>query len=184
MIEHKAAAVRPLDEVKAEIAKKLTEQDAMALAIKSGAAKFAELQQGKDAGIAWGAAKIVERQGKPAVDPVALQAIFRADTAKLPVYVGVELRDRGYGIYRISRVIEAPPAGCGARESAAGSNWSSKRRSEDTIAYIASLRAAAKVEINNGEPGEKGRVAAARRARRLDQTSVVPSAVVLKPPST
>ena len=155
VIEHKAATVRPLDEVKAEIAKKLTEQDAMALAIKSGAAKLAELQQGKDAGLAWSPAKIVERQGKPAVDPNAIQAIFRADTGKLPAYVGVELRDRGYGIYRISRVIDAPPVDP-AREKALQAQLEQQTAREDTVAYIASLRAAAKVEINNANLEKKG----------------------------
>ena len=127
----------------------------MALAIKSGAAKYAELQQGKDAGLAWSPAKIVERQGKPAVDPNAIQAIFRADTGKLPAYVGVELRDRGYGIYRISRVIDAPPVDA-AREKALQAQLEQQTAREDTVAYIASLRAAAKVEINNANLEKKG----------------------------
>ena len=154
VIEHKAASVRPLDEVQAEIAKKLTQQDAMALAIKRGAAKYAELQQGKDAGLAWSAAKIVERQGKPAVDAEALRAIFRADTGKLPAYVGVELRDRGYGIYRISRVIDAPPADA-SRAKALQDQLVQQAAQEDTTAYIASLRAAAKVEINSANLEKK-----------------------------
>ena len=147
VIEHKAATVRPLDEVKAEIAKKLTEQDAMALAIKRGAAEYADLQQGKDAGLAWSAAKIVGRQGKPAVDPAALKAIFRADTSKLPAYVGVELRDRGYGIYRISRVIEAPPVDA-AHTKTLQEQLVRQAGQEEASAYIAGLKSAAKIEIN------------------------------------
>ena len=63
--EHKPAAARPLDEVKAEISKKLTEQESLALANKRGAAKYAEVQQGKEAGIAWGTVKVVGRVGRP-----------------------------------------------------------------------------------------------------------------------
>ena len=155
VLEHKPAAPRPLDEVKAEIAKKLTEQQAMALALKTGAAKFAELQQGKDAGLSWSAPKVVERQGKAVVHPDALKAIFRADTSKLPAYVGVELRDRGYGIYRITRVIDAPPADA-AREKAMQEQLTQQAAQEESIAYVASLRAAAKIEINKANLEKKG----------------------------
>jgi peptidyl-prolyl cis-trans isomerase D len=152
--EHKPAAVRPLDEVKAEITKKLTDQDAMALAVKRGAAKNAELQQGKDAGLVWGAAKTIGRDGKPAVHPDALKAIFRADTSKLPVYLGVELRDRGYGLYRISRVIDAPPAD-EAREKSLQEQLARQAAQQDYAAYLASLRAAAKIEINRANLEKK-----------------------------
>ena len=155
VIEHKPAAPRSLDEVKAEIAKKLTEQEAMALALKSGAAKYAELQQGKDAGLSWGPPKAVGRQGKPAVHPDALKAIFRADASKLPVYLGVELRDRGYGIYRISRVIEVPAAEA-AREKELQAQLVQQTAQEESAAFIASLRAAAKVEINKLNLEKKG----------------------------
>ena len=155
VIEHKPATVRPLDEVKAEITKKLIEQEGMALATKRGAAKYAELQQGKDAGLAWGAPRLVGRQDKPVVHPDALKAIFRADTGKLPVYLGVELRDRGYGLYRISRVIDAPPAD-GARQKNLTDQLARQAAQQDYAAYLASLRAGAKVEINKASLEKKG----------------------------
>ena len=155
VLEHKSAAVRPLDEVKAEITKKLTQQEAMALAVKRGAAIYADLQQGKDAGLSWSAAKIVGREGKPVVHPDALKAIFRADTGKLPAYLGVELRDRGYGIYRISRVIEAPPVDA-AGEKAMQEQLARQAAQADSTAYIASLRATAKIEINKANLEKKG----------------------------
>lgn len=154
VIEHKPATVRPLDEVKAEIAKKLTEQEAMALAVKRGAADYAELQQGKDAGLAWSAPKIVARQGKPAVEPDALKPIFRADTSKLPAYVGVELPGRGYGIYRISRVTEAPVEA--AREKTLREQLVQQAAQQDVIAYLANLRATAKIEINKANLEKNG----------------------------
>ena len=155
VIEHKPAAPKSLDEVKAEIERKLSNQEAMALAIKTGAAKYAELQQGKDEGLKWDAARIVGRQGKPTVHPDALKAIFRADTSKLPVYLGVELRDRGYGIYRISRVIDAPKTDA-ALEKAVQERLVQQAAQADSAAYIASLRAAAKVEINKANLEKKG----------------------------
>ena len=155
VIEHKPAAPRPLDEVKAEITKKLTDQEAMALALKRGAEKYAEVQQGKDAGLAWSAPKTVSRQGKPELHPDALKAIFRADVSKLPVNLGVELRDRGYGLYRISRVIDAPTADA-ARAKEIQAQLARQAAEEESAAYIASLRAAAKIEINRANLEKKG----------------------------
>lgn len=155
VVEHKAAAPRAFDEVKAEISKKLTEQKAMALAVESGAAKYAELQQGKDAGLVWSAAKIVDRQGKSAVHPDALKAIFSADSSKLPAYLGLELRDRGYGIYRISRVIDAPAADPALAKELQEQLTQQAARDEAT-AYIDSLRAGAKIEINQANLEKKG----------------------------
>jgi peptidyl-prolyl cis-trans isomerase D len=155
VMEYKPAALKPLDEVRAEIAKKLIEQESMTLANKRGAAKYAEVQSGKDTGTAWGAAKPVGRQGKPVVHPDALKAIFSADTSKLPVYLGVELRDRGYGLYRISRVIDAPPAD-EAAEKSMREQLARQASQQDYAAYLASLRAAAKIEINKANLEKKG----------------------------
>ncbi len=155
VIEHKPATVRPLDEVKAEIAQKLIAQESLALAIRRGAAKYAELQQGKDAGLTWGPARTIGRDGKPALHPDALKAVFRADTSKLPAYLGVELRDRGYGLYRISRVIDAPPADA-AREKSLQDQLARQAAQQDYTAYVASLRAGAKIEINKANLEKKG----------------------------
>lgn len=153
--EHKPAAVRPLDEVKAEISKKLIEQESLSLANKRGAAKYADVQQGKDAGTTWGAAKVVSRQGKPGVHPDALKVIFSADVSKLPAYIGVELRDRGYGLYRISRVIEAPPPD-EASEKGVREQLARQLAQQDYAAYVASLKARTKIEINKSALEKKG----------------------------
>jgi peptidyl-prolyl cis-trans isomerase D len=155
VLEHKPAAPQPLDEVKGGIAKKLIAEKAMAAAVQRGAAKYEELKQGKDAGLKWSAAKIVGRDGKPEVHPDALKAIFRADAGKLPVYLGLELRDRGYGIYRISRVIEAPKADA-ARIKEMQEQLARNAAQQEAAAYIAAIRAAAKIEINAENLEKKG----------------------------
>ncbi|MCX7142482.1 MAG: SurA N-terminal domain-containing protein [Proteobacteria bacterium] len=154
-IEHKPASVRPLDEVKAEITKKLIQQESMKLVNQRGAAKYADVQNGKETGIAWSAPKIVSREGKPVVHPDALKAIFRVGTGKLPAYLGVELRDRGYGLYRISRVIEAAPAN-EAAEKNMREQLARQTAQQDYAAYLASLKAANKIEINKANLEKKG----------------------------
>jgi peptidyl-prolyl cis-trans isomerase D len=107
VIEHKPATVRPLDEVRAEIAKKLTREEALRLAREAGAARLSKLEAGQDAGVAWGPAKTVSRDSLGGLDRRAVAPVFRAGVPKLPAYVGVDLSPTGYAIYRISKVIEA-----------------------------------------------------------------------------
>jgi peptidyl-prolyl cis-trans isomerase D len=146
---------KPLEQVKAEIAKKLTDEQAMQLAVKRGKEKFGELQQGKDAGLSWGAPKMLSRQGKPELNPAALELVFRADTSKLPAYQGAELPGRGYGIYRISRVVDAPSVDA-AGEKQLKQQLDRLAAQEQAAAYIANLRAAAKIEINRANLEKKG----------------------------
>jgi peptidyl-prolyl cis-trans isomerase D len=155
VLEHKPAAPKPLEQVKAEIAKKLTDEQAMQLAVKRGKEKFGELQQGKDAGLSWGAPKMLSRQGKPELNPAALELVFRADTSKLPAYQGAELPGRGYGIYRISRVVDAPSVDA-AGEKQLKQQLDRLAAQEQAAAYIANLRAAAKIEINRANLEKKG----------------------------
>jgi len=155
VLDHKPAEPKPLEQVKADIAKKLTDEQAMEMAVKRGKEKFAELQQGKDAGLSWGAPKIVSRQGKPELAPAALELVFRADASKLPAYQGVVLPGRGYGIYRISRVIDAPSVDA-AREKQLTQQLDRLVAQEQATAYIANLRDAAKIEINKANLEKKG----------------------------
>jgi peptidyl-prolyl cis-trans isomerase D len=146
VIEHKPATVRPLNEVKGEIASRLARQRGIEQAQKEGAARFAELKKGNEAGLNWSAPKNVSRQGPPAVHPDALREIFRADVDKLPAYVGVDLRDRGYGLYRISRVADAPVEE--ARRKGMQEQLARQDAQQGFSAYLASLKADAKIEVN------------------------------------
>ena len=104
VVEYKPAALVPLETVKAEIEKRLTREEAGKLARADGEARLAKLTKGEQADAAWGVARNVQRVGAPNLPPAAAGAIFKADAAKLPAYVGTELPDGGYGLYRIGKV--------------------------------------------------------------------------------
>jgi hypothetical protein len=53
VLEHKPAAVQPLDAVKAEVEKLLVREEAAKLAIKDGEAKLARLQKGEAVELKW-----------------------------------------------------------------------------------------------------------------------------------
>jgi peptidyl-prolyl cis-trans isomerase D len=110
MVEYNPARVRPLAEVSATIRQTLLRERAAELAQQEGAKTLAALQHGDKAALSWKAAQAVSRNQRSQVAPELLQAIFRADTGKLPAYVGVAAQDGSYLLARIDAVKEAAPA--------------------------------------------------------------------------
>jgi peptidyl-prolyl cis-trans isomerase D len=77
VLEHKAAALRPFEEVKPVIEKALGNEEAVKLAEQDGEGKLAKLAKGEAVDLAWSPARAIARseQGLP---PEVLRAIFRA----------------------------------------------------------------------------------------------------------
>ena len=155
VLEHRPATVRPLDEVRAEIAKKLTQEEALRLAREAGAARLRQLEAGQAGGVTWGAARTFNRENPKGVDPRALSQIFRADVTKLPAYVGVDLPPTGYAVYRIAKVNPAPaPDDAKLRASETGLTRQDARESYE--AFLDALRGRSKVQINEANLQKKG----------------------------
>jgi len=105
--EHKAAAIRPFDQVREAIEKKLVLGEATRLAAQDGKAKLERLKQGKDDSTAWEGPKLVSRSDfKSLPEPVVRQA-FKADSAKLPAYAGVEDAQGDYTLIKVTRIVDA-----------------------------------------------------------------------------
>lgn len=103
VIEYKPASVRPLNEVAASIKQKLEKQQASELASEQGKKLLEQLQRGEKAGVSWKAAQSATRNQRSGVEPELLRAVFRAETGKLPVYVGVNGQS-GFVLARIDAV--------------------------------------------------------------------------------
>ncbi len=144
--EHRPAAQLKYEEVKAEIEKRLQLEEAGKLARRDGEAKLVELKAGKDPGIKWSAAHAVSRAKPEGLPPDALRQILSADASKLPAYAGMGA-DRGYVIYRLVRVIDAPVKDEKEAKSAVA-RLEGQAGNEQFSAYTASLRSRAKVEVN------------------------------------
>ena len=142
--EHQPAAQRSFDEVKAEVLDKLRRQQAVELAQKDGEAKVEQLRKGGDAGLKWGAAKLVSRREPQGVPAEALQRIVAADVSKLPAYTGIPIPGRGYVVMRITKVVDVDAAK--ATEEAAP-RTSQLYGQSDYAAYLASLRQRADIEV-------------------------------------
>jgi peptidyl-prolyl cis-trans isomerase D len=150
--EHQPAALRKLDEVKADLAETLRRREAVTLAQKEGMAKLEQLRKGGDAGLTWGAPKTISRRDSRGTAPELARAVAAADVSKLPAYVGVPMPDAGYVLVRISKVTEADPS---------EKNPEGERRVESAYgaaqfqAYVASLRGQADISVKPASPEKK-----------------------------
>jgi peptidyl-prolyl cis-trans isomerase D len=152
--EHQPEAQRPLEEVKAEVERKLSRHEAAALAHKEGAEKLALLAKGGDAGLNWSTSKTLSRRDAQGLPLPALRKVMTADVATLPAHTGLEAGDKGYAIYRVSKVIPGEfKAGAQSAEELAMVDR--QAGAEQLDAYVASLRARAKVEINRANLEKK-----------------------------
>lgn len=107
VVEYKPASTRPLAEVSQSIRQKLLQQRAAEMAERQGADVLAALQRGDKAEVSWKPVQSLSRNQRSTVAPELLQAVFRADTGKLPAYVGVASSQGGYLLARIDAVREA-----------------------------------------------------------------------------
>jgi len=147
LVEHKRTALRPLDAVRGEIVRELTEREALAMARKTGEEMLAELRAGKPADVKWPAAKTVSHEQPNGFDAEMVAAIFRVDTAKLPAYAGVEAGSKGYALVRVSGVAEAKDID---QQKIAESQFGlvAQEARQDFQSFLAGLRERTKIEIN------------------------------------
>lgn len=104
VLEHKPAALRPLDDVRADIEKRLTREEAGKLATQDASAKLEKLKKGEAVDLVWPQSRKITRNGAPGTAPDALRALFKAAADKLPAYAMAESPTAGTTIYRISGV--------------------------------------------------------------------------------
>jgi peptidyl-prolyl cis-trans isomerase D len=108
VVNHVAAHARAFDEVKDAAAKRLTDERAADLARKDGAGKLAAWQAQPAAAADLPAAVTVSRTETRDQPQALLEAILRADPARLPQFVGVDLGAAGYAVARVNKVLPRP----------------------------------------------------------------------------
>jgi peptidyl-prolyl cis-trans isomerase D len=95
--------------------------------------------------VQFGPARTVSREDPKGVSPESLAAIFRADRTKLPAYAGVALPN-GYVVLRISKVTDVDIDQATLKNLQA--ELGRATGTQEFQAFLASLRANAKVEVN------------------------------------
>lgn len=146
VLEHRPAALRPVDEVKPLIKQVLQAEEAAKLARAAGEARLAELQKSpSEAG--FGPVAQISRanpQGRPG--PL-VNAVLRPAADKLPAYVGVDLPG---GAYVISRVLSSKAPGEDANSAAQQQRALAQAAgAADDLAYVEGLKARHKAVVLN-----------------------------------
>ncbi|PFH12067.1 peptidyl-prolyl cis-trans isomerase D [Collimonas sp. PA-H2] len=145
VLEYKAVTKRPFEEVQAVIRDKVTRTEEAALAKKAGEEKLAALKA-LDNASGFAAAQTVSRSKNQGVNPLAFEAVMKADANKLPAYVGVTLPQQGYVLYRIGKVGQ-PAAQDQARRTAEQEQITGILAQQEMLAYVDVLKEKAKVKI-------------------------------------
>jgi peptidyl-prolyl cis-trans isomerase D len=147
--DHQPAAPVPFSEVRDDIQRHLAAEAATRQAETDGKAALEALQKGESpkGKTSWSAPQVVSRQKPQGLHPDASQAVFSADTAKLPAYVGVPASQGRFVVYRISRVNDVAAVDP-ARKKALARQLAQTAGQEQFQAYIASLRNRTDVKID------------------------------------
>jgi len=146
IVEYKAASLQPIDGVKASIETMLRRKEAQALALKDGEARLEVLKKGEDK-LAWGAVKSVSRLDASLIPPLAVSAVFKLDTAKLPAYTGVELPGAGFALFKLVKVGSGEKID-DARQQGMQRQLGQLYMQEEVQVYLSALRNRYKVDIN------------------------------------
>lgn len=149
IVEYKPVTKRPFDEVKDFVQKAVLLQEEQALAAKAGAAKLAELQA-KDDAAGFSPPAVVSRVKTDGWNEAAFLAVMKADAEKLPAYNGTELPNGGgYQIFRVTKV-EQPKTVDAERRKAEQEQIANALSQQETLAYLAYLKAKAKTTLLKG----------------------------------
>lgn len=149
---HQPARQRTLDEVREEVLTAVVREQALQRARDQGQALLKTLTSGAsgtgagEAGApAFGEAVEISRVDPGSIPQPALEAIFKADANVLPQFVGVDLGDAGYGVYRISKRTAADEERLKSLREASGAAIDRAVAEQDLRDYLDSRKAEAEI---------------------------------------
>ena len=157
VLEHKPAALQPLDAVKGEIEKRLIGEEAAKLAIKDGEEKLARLAKGEAVDLKWSPARSVSRTAAPGLPADSVRAVFKADAGKLPAHTGVAFPGKGYALYRITAVKSGEGGTDDPGARALAQQYARFVAEEEFAAWMSTLKEKHPVQINKAALESKDR---------------------------
>ncbi|HSW21490.1 MAG TPA: SurA N-terminal domain-containing protein [Burkholderiaceae bacterium] len=131
----------PLAEVRERVRARVVATRAAELARKDGEAKLAQVKSGGP--IELPDKTTLSRQQRQNLPAALVEAVLRADAAKLPVPVGVDLGEGGYIVARIDVVLPRESLDDGPAREQYGQAWSAA----ESRAYLESLKQRYKAEV-------------------------------------
>jgi peptidyl-prolyl cis-trans isomerase D len=150
VVNHRPAAVRPFDEVKADVRQLLIQAKSAELAKAEGQARLAAWK-GEPAQANLGSAVTVSREQAQEQPQAVVQAALRADPAKLPALTGVDLGAQGYAVVRVNKIVPRPEM-TAQQADQSRQQFARLWGQAESQAYLASLKSQFKVEILAEKP--------------------------------
>jgi|CXWL01.1.fsa_nt_gi peptidyl-prolyl cis-trans isomerase D len=143
VLQHTPARTIPLAEVKDRVRERLVDQQSAALARKDGEARLAALRLASAEALP--TALTVSRGQGQGLPKAVMDAVLRADAAKLPVVLGVDLQAQGFVVLRVTQVLarDAAPGGEDALRSQYAQAWAGA----EADAYLGALKRRFKAEV-------------------------------------
>jgi peptidyl-prolyl cis-trans isomerase D len=158
IVQYAPARTQALADVRDQVRNRLVAQRSAELAREEGAKKLDAWKAGADA-VELPAAQTVSRDKAQGLALPVLNAALSVDAGKLPAWTGVDLRDAGYAVVKVDKVLprEARDAQALSQEVQQYAQWWSSAESQ---AYYEALKDRFKVSIKVPAP------AAAENAQR------------------
>ena len=145
IVKHYPAVVRPFDEVKDDVRRQFVQARALELARTEGQNQLAAWQKQPDAA-SLDKALVISRDQQQSQPQALIDAALRADPAKLPAWVGVDLGAEGYAVVRVNKIVpREPQAADQARQTR--QQFAQLWGQAEVQAYLAALKKELKVEI-------------------------------------
>jgi peptidyl-prolyl cis-trans isomerase D len=144
------AKLIPLEEIKPMLVQAVLVQKALAMAKEDGKSKLEAWKKGPDTAQLQ-APVILSREQTMNLPPNLIDDALRANTAKLPVWIGVDLGSRGFGVVKINKVIESNTQ---TNSPQLRDRFVKSWATAENLAYYAYLKDILKATIKEPAPGD------------------------------
>jgi peptidyl-prolyl cis-trans isomerase D len=150
VIQHRPAALRPFAEVKDEVRTQYVKDQALSMAKAEGQARWVDWKN-QPAQAQLGASLVVSRDQPQGQPQAVMDAVLRADPARMPVLLGVELGQQGYAVVRVNKLVtrEEPNA---QQQAQSRQQFARLLGSAEAAAYLSHLKSQFKAEILVSKP--------------------------------
>lgn len=145
IVNHRPAALRPFADVKEEVRVQYVKDQAQALAKAEGQARLADWKE-QPAKAQWGAPLVVSRDQAQGQVQAVLDAVLRADPAKLPTLLGVDMGPLGYALVRVNKLVAREPLNA-QQQAQSREQFARLLGNAEANAYLTHLRSQFKAEI-------------------------------------
>jgi peptidyl-prolyl cis-trans isomerase D len=148
VLEYKPAAARDFAEIAPVLKDYLKAEQAAAMAKEKGTKDLAELRRGKEVeGLNWIPPVVIARNNAQGLNDDVMKQVFKIDASTLPAYAGVDNKNIGYTLIRVSHVDSTIPED-DAERKVTQAEVQEALAAEYVSAYLGSLKSKTDITVN------------------------------------